>query len=127
MAGQDEFDWEEQQADPEHASLLDPEKTREVTEDAIVAAEYLTDDHRKIEMLQAIRQAAERHAYLTADQVWDCLGQVAAGRDDGSGLGPMMRVAAASGLIKNTRTFRRSERPPTHGRPLPVWQSLIKG
>ena len=106
--------------------LLDPQKAREVTEDAIFRAEFLSDDHHKILMCQAIRDCAQQHQYFLADQVWEILGEVGdSERDDGSGLGPMLLLCSHSGLIEGTGTFRRSNRPTTHRKPLPVWKSLI--
>ena len=105
--------------------MVDPEATREITEDAIERAEHLTDDDRKAEMLEAIRRVAQRQPLLTADDIWIELGAVGDEYDNGSGLGPVMREAYAIGIITSTGEFLRSQRPATHGKPIPVWKSLI--
>jgi hypothetical protein len=108
-------------------SLIQPDVTKAVIEDAIYRATFLTDDDRKQEMYEAIETAARQHVYLTADEVWVVLGKVGDDeRDNGSGLGPVMRSALAAGVIESTGLFRRSQRPPSHGKILPIWRSLIK-
>jgi hypothetical protein len=105
--------------------IIDPEGARQAAEDGMYRAEFLTDLDRKIEMLQAVRIVAERNLYFTADQVWDVLGEVGDERDDGSGLGPVLRMAFTSGIMEHTGSFRKSQRAPTHGRPLTLWKSRI--
>ena len=109
---------------PDPPRIVDPEAAREITEDAIERAEHLTDDDRKAEMLEAIRRLAQRQPYLTADDVWVELGAVGDERDNGSGLGPVMRKHAI-GIITTTGEYVRSQRPSMHGKPIPVWKSLI--
>ena len=107
-------------------SLIQPKETARITKEAIERAEHLTDDQRKIEYLQAIRAVAERMEFFRCDHVWDYLGRVGdGGRDNGSGLGPMMKLACASGVMRPANEFERSQRGPTHGRPQRLWKSLI--
>ena len=76
-------------------------------------------------MLEAIRAVAERMEYFTADHVWQQLGQVGDGdRDNGSGLGPMLKLACRSGIIERA-DHQKSQRPTTHGKPITLWKSLI--
>jgi hypothetical protein len=89
----------------------------------MAGAEELTSEDRKTEMLEAIKTVAKEKLIFTADDVWERLGGVGDDeRDNGSGLGPVMYRAKKKGIIAHTGTFRRSERPCTHGRPLPVWR-----
>lgn len=107
-------------------SLIQPEESKRITKEAIERAERLTDDHRKIEYLQAIRAVAERMEFFRADHVWDYLGEVGDGeRDNGSGLGPMMKIACASGIMRAANEFERSQRGSMHGKPQRLWKSLI--
>ena len=126
----DDGERRDQAPEPEpRPSLLDPEETRRVIEDAVERAEDLLDDDQKMELLEAIRQAAASNQILTSDQVWDCLEQIEDDEhnehDYRSALGPRMREAADIGWIINTGDYRPSQRPSTHGRPLRVWKSLI--
>ena len=121
MEEQDEFNF-----DAPPPPLIQPEMTKAVTEDAIHRATFLSDEDRKQEMFEAIEAAARQHAYFTADEVWTVLGKVGDDeRDDGSGIGPVMRAALAAGVMESTGLFRRSQRPATHGKPLPIWKSLL--
>jgi hypothetical protein len=107
--------------------IIQPELTKAVTEDAIYRATFLSSEDRKQEMYEGVEEAARRHAYLTADEVWAVLGEVGDGdRDNGSGLGPVMRQALADGIIEPTGLYRRSQRPPSHGKILPIWRSLLR-
>lgn len=108
------------------APLIQPELTRVVTEDAIYRATFLTDEQRKQEYFEAIVDAARRYPYLTVDQVWVRLGKVGGGRDNGSGMGPMMCVAARAAVIERVSgETQESGRPVTHGKPQRLWKSLI--
>jgi hypothetical protein len=110
---------------PKRRSFINPKGTRDAAADAMERAERLSDDHWKIEMSQAIRVVAEHMEYLTADHVWDQLGQVGDGeRDDGSGLGPRLLEAQRSGIIQRA-DHQKSQRPVTHGKPITLWKSLI--
>lgn len=106
-------------------SFIQPKRTREVAEEAMQRAEHLSGPDFKVAMLEAIRQVAKRMLYFRADHVWQELGMVGDGkRDNGSGLGPMLRRACKLGIIR-AADHQRSQRPSTHGRPLTMWQSLI--
>lgn len=112
---------------PPHPSLIQPEMTRAVTEDAIYRATFLTDEHRKQEYFEAIVEAARKYPRFIIDQVWEFLGAVGdTERDDGSGMGPIMIVAAKAGIIERVPgETRPSQRPLTHGKPQRLWRSLI--
>ena len=87
------------------------------------AAEYLTSESRKAEMLEAIKAVSKEKVAFTADDIWIQLGGVGDDRDNGSGLGPVVRDARNAGIIVGTGEFRRSERPAMHGKPIPVWRA----
>lgn len=105
--------------------LLDPEATRAAAENGMAGAAHLTDDDRKQQLFDAIESVARTHRYFTADQIWEHLGEVGDSQDDGSGLGPLLPLAARAHMIENTRTTKPSERAATHGRPMRIWRSLI--
>ena len=107
--------------------LLNRDAARAAAEDGMAAAEHLTDDDRKQELFDTIVQVARQHRYFTADQIWAELGEVGDDLDDGSGLGPIMPMAARQHIIEKTGTTRPSERAATHGRPMRIWRSLIFG
>lgn len=109
----------------ESRKILDREAAHADTEDAVVRASYLSDDDRKDEMLAAIERVARKFLYFTVDQVWDELGEVGYESDNGSGLGPVMRMAVRARIIENTGGFRRSDRAPRHGNWMRLWKSLI--
>ena len=107
-------------------SLIQPELAHAVTEDAIHRSTFLTSEERKQIYYEGIEEAARRHRILTADEIWDALGQVGDGeRDNGSGIGSVIRVAVDDHIMKPTGEFRRSRRPATHKKPIPVYESLI--
>lgn len=116
---------------PEKPSLLDAKAAREAAEDGIYRATFLTDHDEKHAMYEAGCNVARRLAEFTVDEIWDEIGQVGTWRDDGSGIGPVMRELQADGVIEQARDaaggirFRKSRRPPTHCRPLTVWRSRI--
>jgi hypothetical protein len=112
--------------DGRQLSLLDPTEARAVTEDAIDRAEFLTSEDRKLELLNAVWMVAKIREFFRADHVWDQLGEVGDGdRDNGSGLGPVMREAQRLDWIESTGRFERSERSPMHGKPQRVWKSKL--
>ena len=107
-------------------SLIQPELTRAVTNEAIARAVFLTNDERKQIYFEGIENAARHNAYFCCDQIWDALGQVGDDeRDDGSGMGPVIRKALTARVMEPTGTFQRSQRPKTHGKPLPTYKSLL--
>jgi septin family protein len=104
--------------------------TSAVTGDAIYRATFLTDEARKQEYYEAIVDAARRHPYFTVDQIWKIRGAVGdlhlGGRDNGSGMGPIMQVASNEFVIELVPDDSRpSQRPATHGKPERRWKSLI--
>jgi len=107
-------------------SLIQPELTRAVTEDAIYRATFLTSEDRKQIYFEAIEAAARKYRYFCADEVWEMLGQVGDDeRDNGSGMGPVLRMAVTAGIMERTGQTRRSRRPPSHGKWLPIYKSLL--
>ena len=117
--------------DERQFSLLDAEATREAAEDGMYRATFLTTHEQKHERYQTGCNIARRMEQFTVDEIWDEIGVVGTDRDDGSGIGPTMKELYQDGIIEPARDsngktmFRKSRRPPTHGRPLTVWKSRI--
>jgi hypothetical protein len=89
--------------------------TRTVSEaiaQGMAAAEHLTSEERKDEMLEAIKAVARSRETFMADEIRDFFGGVGDERDNGSGLGPVMKQARLMGIIVKTGTLERSKRPP---------------
>ena len=108
--------------------IIDKEATSAVITAGIKAADQLATPDHKSAMLNAVLRAANKHTAFTADDVWSELGAVGGGgNDDGSSLGPLMLRVKSQGIIRTTGTFRRSERPSMHGKPIPVWASAVTG
>lgn len=105
-------------------SLLDPAKAKRVTEDAIERSQFLANDKRKAELKDAVWLTAKPMEIMRADYVWDLLGEVGDGDDNGSALGWIMRNAAKDGWIKKIGT-EESQRPSMHKKRQGVWRSLI--
>lgn len=126
MTGYDGFEQEDFDFDAPRP-MLQPAVTRAVTEDAIYRATFLTDEQTKQAYFEAIVEAARKYPFFIIDQVWEFLGIVGDNqRDDGSGMGPIMLVAANAGVIERVKgQFRPSQRPLTHGKPERLWKSLI--
>lgn len=114
------IDWEQLRV----AAVIDKEKSRKVTNEAVKRASRLVSDERKAEMYDAILQAAKRLKLLTSDDIWVILGNPK-DRFDGSALGPVFRDAARAGIVRDTKNFQISNRPDTHRRPLHIWESLV--
>ena len=105
--------------------LLDLDGARAATADAIHRATFLTSPERKQEMFEAIETAARTHAYFIADAIWVVLGEVGDTEcDNGSGLGPVLKMAVNAGVITYTSYTGRSRRPVSHRKLLPFWKSL---
>jgi len=102
--------------------LFGPPADLEPVTIAIATAAAHTSTDWKRRALDAVHAAAVRHPELTVEDVdWpDDLEP-----DDDRARGGVMRAAARSGWIASTRTYRPSERPETHRRPLLVWRSRI--
>lgn len=103
---------------------INKKKTREVTDDAVERAKHLVSEERRAEMLRAIEQAARTMQFLFADDIWGILGEPK-DKYDGSALGPVMRYAAELRIVRDAKRAERSRRPITHGKFLPVWESLV--
>ena len=94
------------------------------TEDAIERNRF--DEDWREDAMEAIYSVACDKAFFTSDDCWQALedaGRV--GSQNPSALGPCIRTAVKNGWIEGTGTYRVSERPETHRRPLRIWCSLI--
>jgi hypothetical protein len=74
--------------------------------------------------LQAVRTTAQRLDELTVDDVRPSLPDDVPVYDERA-LGSVMRAAARAGWIQSTRTYKPSERPEAHSRPMLVWRSHL--
>lgn len=72
--------------------------------------------------IETVREIAQTHRTLTADDVWAKLRFPPL---DGRQLGPLMLACQRLGLVEPTEEHRRSSRPGVHRRPVRVWRSLI--
>lgn len=79
------------------------------------------------EALNALWRTALLLPELTADDFWAELALAdGSPAQNPSALGPVFRAAMRRGWIAKSGTYRVSERPETHRRPLRVWASLIQ-
>jgi hypothetical protein len=76
---------------------------------------------------KAVKAAAEMWDQFTTDQVWTQLAQHKLPKFEPRLLGPVMRDMAARGYIAMTEEYENSQRRACHGRPLRIWQSLVRG
>lgn len=97
--------------------------------DRIVKETY---DHSKEELKAtlelALRYVAHSRLQFTADHVWAHLGEkldASLSAAQKSVVGQIFRNLSKQGIISQTGNFIRSERPSTHRRILPVWESHV--
>jgi hypothetical protein len=67
-----------------------------------------------------VRAVAGRMTEFTTDDVWSEMGDETI--IEGRAMGAAMRRARADGVCVPTQTYRPSDRPACHGRPVRVWQ-----
>lgn len=99
-------------------------------DDAVARVGANANAEWKVAAMVAVRVAANRNATFTTDDVWDALSAntVGVSTQDNRALGPIMVMAAKSGVCRKTRTFpetRPSKRPELHRTPLQIWESLL--
>jgi hypothetical protein len=82
-------------------------------------------DEWKAQAFAALQTVAQTQPTFIADSVWELLGGTPQNRSTGSAMGGVFVRAVRLGLIENTGTFQRCERAISHGKPLPLWRSLI--
>lgn len=87
-----------------------------------------TSDSWKQVALDSVRTVATKNFEFLADEVWQEINDRMPGHQlNGSALGGVMHQVARLGYIIRTDYFKRSQRPATHGKPLPVWRSRVFG
>ncbi len=93
-------------------------------EAAIERVHSHTSSDWKQRALECVRRATLAAGELTVEDIaWpDDLEPY-----DDRARGGVMRRAARAGWIASTKTYRTSDRPETHRRPLLVWQSRLRG
>lgn len=90
-----------------------------------LAYEHASDEWKEL-AFAAVEAVARKHPFFIADHVWEELGGDPPNRSLGSAMGGIFVRAQKAGVIERVQsTYRRSERPLTHGKPLPVWHSCI--
>lgn len=109
---------------PAQRSILDAEKTKQDADEGIARSESKDPEWRKW-ALARVRIVCKRNQLFIMDDVWDDIGRQPRSRSEGSAMGSVMREAARRGWCRATKDFRRSTRPGTNQKPLPVWKSLI--
>lgn len=73
----------------------------------------------------AVRWLAVHRSQFTVNDVWQRLDAMGCDQPNRRKLGPVMQRAERRGLIKRTNQYRNSRIKRQHGRPIPVWRSLI--
>jgi threonine dehydrogenase-like Zn-dependent dehydrogenase len=106
----------------EQLNLMEGERRRD---DAIGRADANASDDWKRAARWAIVSVASTRSELTTDDVWAVLDRTGYGTHERRALGAAMRAVAAEGVIASTGTYRKSERPESHARPVLVWRSVI--
>ena len=95
------------------------------TNNAIQRADENANINWKTMALAVIRDVARTKPFLTADDIREVLDTKDVCTHDTSALGGVIRQAVKAGYITGTGEYKKSERPATHRRPLPLWQSLV--
>jgi hypothetical protein len=100
-----------------------PAELASVTEVIESVTSHTSNDWRD-RALDAVRNAACTLDVLTVEDIaWpDDVEPY-----DDRARGGVMRQAARNGWLQSTKSYRPSERPETHCRPLLVWQSKLRG
>jgi len=79
----------------------------------------------KTEAKGIVRYLAQTKEEFTTDAVWFLLDKFPGVTHEPRAMGPIMRWAATSGLIRATDRTTKSVRVVNHSRPIQVWRSLI--
>jgi hypothetical protein len=91
--------------------------------EALERVEAHAPDGFSEDALQAVRKAAVALPRFVTDQVWAYLD----GKPyEARAMGPVMLKAARLGYIRATGEFQVSSQPQCNGRPMRVWESLLK-
>lgn len=107
--------------------VLDPTESRRVTEQAIRQVDENAAEEWRERLEEAVTAVARRNPYITADLVWEYIGEPTLARThrERSALGPVMRRAVAAGELAIAPNVRMSQRPSQHQKGLKVWRSLL--
>lgn len=108
-------------------SVLNAEATQTAAEQGIARVEQNTNAAWRGVAFEAGIEVAHKFARLTADQIWEELDTYdnVPPVHNKSALGPVIRDLVSCGFLGKTADFERSVRPATHGKPLPIWTSLV--
>ncbi len=107
---------------PRQPTLFDAAGAREAAREAMQRVHEHASPRWLAHAHAAVVAAVEAKAEITTDDVWQRLWEwgVDPPREERA-LGPVMRQAVTSGLLRNTGRTQKSKRPICHGRPLTVW------
>lgn len=105
--------------------LLDSVASEKERDEAIARVEKHANQRWMLAAYNAVKWCAVHHRQFTTNEVWARLQRSPETTHEARALGPVMANAARNGLIRNSGQYRRSQIPRQHGRPVPVWRSLI--
>lgn len=94
-----------------------PEQARD---EAVARVDESHDGWIERYAMPAIREALNRHGFITTDDVWKEVGDVRP--PEPRAMGAAMTRARRQGLIRPTSTYRKSKRAACHARPVRVWE-----
>ncbi len=103
-----------------------------MTERAVAVASLKADPAWLALVSQAISERAGLGEAFTSDDVWDRVDELLAGRadidvpKDRQAAGTLFRTLSRQGVIVDTMTVVRSDRPVTHGKKLTVWRGAAQ-
>lgn len=104
--------------------LLDRLLTQQLADEGIARVAINTDQTwKELAYLAGVR-ASLAYSTFTADQIWQELEDLNPPPvHNKSAMGPILRLLCRDGWIEPAGIFARSDRPATHGRPLPLWRA----
>ena len=73
---------------------------------------------RIIELIRTSPSGTE----FTTDDLWATCERLGLKVDEPRAMGAAVRMAALRGLVESTHTYRKSERPACHARPVLIWR-----
>ncbi len=89
---------------------------------------FVTEEGRKA-LADAVERVARGQRHFTSDEVWEAIDATAGAREAIAGLapvalGPVMRQAAQTGLVRDSLMRRKRSKLAQRHRELIVWESL---
>lgn len=106
-------------------NLFDWKAAEDSKREAMHRAEVNADRDWLAEAGMAVSLLALARLEITTDDVWQAMDDAGVVTHEPRAMGPVMKRAAAHGLVRKTDRVRNSVRPECHCRPVAVWESLI--